>query len=93
MTHFEAIQRLNAGDLVFAYLVGLIEGDSRRQRLGSGWMVFSNQAQMVSMLNMNLELKWVLEMFNYYILSLIYSKILFNPFILEIPSNKYKIVI
>lgn len=27
MTNFEAIQRLNAGDLVFAYLVGLIEGD------------------------------------------------------------------
>ena len=27
MPNFEAIQRLNAGDLVFAYLVGLIEGD------------------------------------------------------------------
>jgi len=27
MTNLEAIQRLNAGDLVFAYLVGLIEGD------------------------------------------------------------------
>jgi len=27
MTNFEAIQRLNAGDLVFAYLVGLVEGD------------------------------------------------------------------
>ena len=27
MHNFEAIQRLNAGDLVFAYLVGLIEGD------------------------------------------------------------------
>ena len=27
MTNFEAIQRLNAEDLVFAYLVGLIEGD------------------------------------------------------------------
>ena len=27
MSNFEAIQRLNAGDLVFAYLVGLIEGD------------------------------------------------------------------
>lgn len=26
-TNFEAIQRLHAGDLVFAYLVGLIEGD------------------------------------------------------------------
>ena len=26
-TNYEAIQRLNAGDLVFAYLVGLIEGD------------------------------------------------------------------
>lgn len=27
MNNFEAIQRLNAGDPVFAYLVGLIEGD------------------------------------------------------------------
>ena len=27
MSNFEAIQRLNAGDLVFAYLVGLFEGD------------------------------------------------------------------
>ena len=27
--YFEATQRLNAGDLVFAYLVGLIEGDGR----------------------------------------------------------------
>jgi len=27
MTKYEAVQRLNAGDLVFAYLVGLIEGD------------------------------------------------------------------
>jgi hypothetical protein len=26
-TVFEASQRLNAGDLIFAYLVGLIEGD------------------------------------------------------------------
>jgi len=27
MPNFEAIQRLHAGDLIFAYLVGLIEGD------------------------------------------------------------------
>ena len=27
MPNFEAIQRLNAGDLIFPYLVGLFEGD------------------------------------------------------------------
>lgn len=27
LSNFDAIQRLNAGDLVFPYIVGLIEGD------------------------------------------------------------------
>ena len=58
MTNFEAIQRLNAGDLVFAYLVGLIEGD--------GWFSVAKNGKYVKY---ELELKWVLEMFNYYIKS------------------------
>lgn len=61
MTNFEAIQRLNAGDLVFAYLAGLIEGD--------GWFSVAKNGKYVKY---ELELKWVLEMFNYYIKSKIF---------------------
>ena len=42
MPNFDAIQRLNAGDQVFAYLVGLIE-----------WKVGFQLQKMVSTLNMN----------------------------------------
>jgi hypothetical protein len=38
-SNFEAIQRLNAGDLVFAYLVGLIEGD--------GWFIVNKNGKYV----------------------------------------------
>ena len=55
MPNFEAIQRLNAGDLVFAYLVGLIEGN--------GWFSVTKNGKYI---NINLVFNRILEIFYFY---------------------------